>query len=295
MAAEHKPMNLIFGCGYLGERVAALWEQNSEVAAVTRSQDRANKWRDAGRTAVVADVTQPATLESLPRADVVLWAVGLDRAAGPSMRDVYVGGLANVLAALSASPPRRFVYASSTSVHGMADGPRIDEHSSCTPDRENGRICLEAENLLQASSLGDRAIILRLAGIYGPGRLPNIAKLAGGEALATEPEHRLNLIHVDDAARAVLAAADQSVAAPDFLLVADGQPPTRREFYTEAARLWQTPPPTFDAEAAARSRSRSNRDKRIENAKLRRELLPDLLYPDYRAGLKAIWETECGE
>lgn len=292
-------MHLIFGCGYLGERVARRWEaQGQAVAAVTRSAERVAAWEAAGRTAVLADVTQPNSLTALPPAEVVLWAVGLDRA-GSDMHSVYVTGLANVLQALERHPPRRLIYVSSTSVHGAADGQRITEPSSCTPDRENGRVCLAAEQLLHRSSLAERCTILRLAGIYGPGRLPNLARLGAGEPIAAEPEHRLNLIHVEDAASAVLAAAQQTntdqddkAAGVQLFLVADVASPTRREFYTEAAQLWGTPPPEFQPAEGATGRRGSTSDKVIDSSKLRRDLLPQLQYPDYRAGLAAIRESE---
>mgnify|MGYP002400673341 CR=1 FL=1 len=83
------------------------------------------------------------------------------------MRDVYVNGLGNVLAALP--PCDRFLYVSSTSVYGQADGSVVDETSPTEPLGDSGRTVLEAERLLQA--LLPSAIGLRFAGIYGPGRL----------------------------------------------------------------------------------------------------------------------------
>ncbi|HYH65754.1 MAG TPA: SDR family NAD(P)-dependent oxidoreductase, partial [Urbifossiella sp.] len=111
--APAPPAALLFGCGYLGRRVAASWVgAGRRVAAVTRRN--AADLRALGVEPVVADVTDAATLSTLPCAATVLYAVGMDRSAGHSMRDVYVGGLGNVLAALPASG--RFVYVSSTSV-----------------------------------------------------------------------------------------------------------------------------------------------------------------------------------
>src|SRR6476469_6727949 len=106
------PGHLIFGCGYLGTAVAHVWLAGGKrVAALTRS--RAEELRALGIDPIVGDVTEPASFR-LPAADMVLYAIGLDRSARKSMREVYVGGLANVLDALPA--PRRFVYVSSTSV-----------------------------------------------------------------------------------------------------------------------------------------------------------------------------------
>jgi len=215
---------LIFGCGYLGMRVARAWRAEGEVVhAVTRGGSSA-AFAAEGLAPVRADVTQPETLTDLPAAGTVLYAVGFDRAAGASMRQVYVDGLRAVLDALPESV-ERFIYISSTSVYSQDDGGWIDEESPCQPRSENGRVCLEAERTLREHRLGARAIVLRLAGIYGPGRVPRREALLSGEPLAAA-EGRLNLIHADDAVRIILAA-ERLAAPPRLYTVSDGQPPLR--------------------------------------------------------------------
>src|SRR5690606_29190096 len=134
-----------------------------------------------------------------------------DRTSGHSQRDVYVDGLRHVLNAM-AGRCERFVYISSTSVYGQTQGEWVDESSPCRPDRPNGQACLEAENLvweffpagMDPEQSG--AVVLRLAGIYGPGRLlRRVEQLRSGDPIGGNPEAWLNLIHVDDAATAVLA------------------------------------------------------------------------------------------
>ena len=133
---------LIFGCGYLGGRVARLWRQTGEkVYAVTRSAGRAAEFSAAGWVPLVADLTQPETLTSLPETDTVLFAVGFDRASGRSIGDVYAGGLKNVLDALSGNVSR-IIYISSTGVFGQTDGDWVTEESPCRPTREGGQACL---------------------------------------------------------------------------------------------------------------------------------------------------------
>jgi nucleoside-diphosphate-sugar epimerase len=164
---------LIVGCGYLGSRVGQRWlaeggraqnglAEGGHVHVVTRSRQRAANLKEQGYAPIVADVTDRASLARLPPVSTVLYAVGFDRAAGSSMRQVYVDGLAAVLDALPAGV-RRLIYISSTSVYGQTDGSWIDEDSPTVPTRENGRICLEAERTLMAHRLGGQAIILRLA------------------------------------------------------------------------------------------------------------------------------------
>jgi nucleoside-diphosphate-sugar epimerase len=286
---------LIFGCGYLGSRVARRWlDAGEEVAIVTRSRERAAELSAAGYQAIVADVLRPATLADLPSADTVLFAVGYDRASGAAIHDVYVGGLHAVLGALPTSTGK-FLYISSTGVYGSAGGHWVDEETPCDPQRPGGRACLEAEQLLAAHALGKRAIVLRMAGIYGPGRLPNAADIRAERPIAA-PEHgALNLIHVDDAA-AVVVAAGLRGAPPRCYTVSDGHPAERRAYYEELARLLHAPPPTFavpsaDSPAAARAAA----DKRVKNTRLLAELQVTLAYPSYREGLAAIVAAEASE
>lgn len=193
---------LVIGCGYVGLRAARRWTQAGlKVAATTRSKQRAAEFSSLGITPIVADVTDASSLTTLPTADCVLHAVGFDRAAGPSKRDVYVDGLANVLTAISGKADR-VVHISSTSVYGQSNGELVDESSICEPNTEGGRICWEAEQLVRSNSASWN--ILRLAGIYGPGRLLRRAEqVMSAEPIAGRADAFLNLIHVEDAVTAI--------------------------------------------------------------------------------------------
>jgi len=282
--------HLVVGCGYLGRRVADAWQAaGAPVHAVTRSAARADEFRAAGLLPVVADVTHPETLEalaSLPPLDTVLYAVGFDRKAGPSMREVYVAGLQRVLERLPET--RRLIYISSTGVYGDQDGDWVDEDSPCRPDRENGKICLEAEALLRGSDrYRSRTTILRLAGIYGPGRIPNREALLAGRPLNVPLGGYLNLIHVDDGVRVVQEA--ERAEAGKLYVVSDGAPVPREEYYRELARLLNAPEPSFAPPAVDDPAAlRSSASKRIRSDRMRAELKPVLVYPSYREGLAAI-------
>jgi nucleoside-diphosphate-sugar epimerase len=265
------PTHLILGCGYLGRVVARRWlAAGHRVAALTRS--RTADLRALGVEPIVGDVTDPASLQ-LPPVDTVLYAIGLDRSAGKGMREVYVGGLTNVLNVLPA--PRRFLYVSSTSVYGQSDGGWVDESSPTEPTEESGRVVLECEQLLRARL--PHATILRFAGIYGPGRVIRRAAVEKGEPLAADPEGWLNLIHVEDGA-AVVAAA-QAVEG-QTINVADDRPVTRREFYTAMAVMLSAPPAAFAAGATGGS------NRRVSNQRMFEELGVVLIYPDFRSGLR---------
>ena len=118
---------LIFGCGYLGRRVADTWIESGEtVYAVTRTERRADELRSSGIQPIVLDITQPHDQLTIPNVSTVLFAVGFDRTTGKSIRDVYVGGLSRALNLLRAE---RLIYISSTGVYGQTDADWVDESS----------------------------------------------------------------------------------------------------------------------------------------------------------------------
>ena len=279
---------LILGCGYLGSRVARRWrEAGHEVFVVTRDQGRAAEFLSQGYRPIVADVTRARTMQDLPAAETVVYAVGHDRRSGGSPFDFHVHGLQNVLAAL-APGTGRIIYVSSTGVYGQIEGELVDEDSPCRPDREGGKAALAAERLLAEHAWGQRAIVLRLAGLYGPGRIPNAEALRRGDPLAVPHQGYLNLIHVDDAATVVLAAADRAQP-PRTYVVSDGHPVERRAYYDELGRLLDLPRIRF-AEPAPESHvlARASTSKRLVNVRMLNELGVSLAYPTYRQGLAAI-------
>ena len=281
---------LIFGCGYLGMRVARLWREAGEaVFAVTRSAERALELEAAGIGPIVGDLMGESQIRLPQGVRTVLFAVGHGRDSRYSIRDLYVGGLTT---ALNWTPDsaERFLYVSSTGVYGQVTGQEVDEETVCQPTREGGKSCLEAERLLQGSRFGSRSIVLRLAGLYGPGRIPRAADLVAGQAIDAPAQGWLNLIHVDDAAR-IVVLAEERAKPPRTYVVSDGQPVLRAEYYAELARLLGAPPPRFvhppeDSPAAQRAGS----DKRVNPRRMSEELRPELRYPNYRAGLAGIVE-----
>ena len=267
--------NLIFGCGYLGRVVAARWlAAGRRVVALTRTN--AARLRTVGVEPLTGDVLAPASLGALPPASTVLYAVGFDRGAGRSMREVYVAGLANVLDTLPACA--RFVYVSSTSVYAQSDGNWVDEKSPTEPTEESGKVVLEAERLLRSKK--PDAIILRSAGLYGPHRLLRQQPILKGEPLSGDADKWLNLVHVSDAANAVLFA-EEHAAPGDVYNVADGTPVTRRDFYTRLAELLNAPPAKFEHKTEPGAPNR-----RVSSEKLR-ALGWAPKYASYRDGLAA--------
>ncbi len=267
---------LIFGCGYLGRRVAHLWRgAGHSVSALTRGN--ADALRAAGIEPITGDILDQNSLRTLPAASTVLYAVGLDRSAGKTMREVYVNGLANVLDTLPVCA--RFIYVSSTSVYGQNDGGWVTEASPTEPAEGSGRVVLEAEQLLRAKR--PDAIILRFAGLYGPDRLLRKVPILKGEPLVGDADKWLNLVHVADGASAVLCAESRGVDGETYN-IGDGNPVSRRDFYTRLAELLHAPDAKFDH---GPERGAPNRRIAVEKARVALGWVP--VFASYREGLTA--------
>ncbi|NMC19976.1 MAG: hypothetical protein GYA33_06095, partial [Thermogutta sp.] len=157
---------------------------------------------------------------------------------------------------------------------------------------------LEAEDVLRSSPAGSRGIVLRSAGIYGPGRIPLLANLRAGLPLTGASEAVINLIHVDDTVTAILLATGKA-ARPNLFNVSDGHPATRAVFYSELARLLSLPAPKFGYPSQRResedfegtsgtATARGTGRKRVSNDKICRELGFSCRYPSYKEGLLSI-------
>jgi nucleoside-diphosphate-sugar epimerase len=199
--------------------------------------------------------------------------------------DVYVNGLRRTLFKLP--PPKKLLYISSTGVYGETGGAWVDESTPPAPIDEAGHACLEAEGVLQelAEKRGFPWTILRLAGIYGPGRMIGAQTLQAGLPIQGDPDTHINLIHVDDVVR-VVVQAEQIRAVNRIYNVSDGAPVVRRDFYECAAAFLNAPAPQFDASAARRRRG----DRLIRSDRMRSELGVELKFKDYREGLASCLE-----
>lgn len=272
---------LIVGCGYLGTRVGrALAERGETVIGTTRSPQRAMELERLGIRPLIADLLAPGPA-AWPVCDRFLFCVAPGRGPGASPRGVYVDGLRSLLIHLPGRP--RGVLVSTTGVYHQDDGSRVDETSPAEPTSESGRANLEAEAILLASP-GRGHAVLRLAGLYGPGRILRREAIERGAPIVGDPDHILNLIHLDDAARFAIALLDRDDPPHALYLASDDRPAPRRSFYEAVARRLNAPPPRFEPGATSR-RDLSN--KRIDSRRIKRELALACLYPDFEAGLDA--------
>lgn len=269
---------LVVGCGYLGERVARLWREAGDQVYATTRGGKTDALSRAGLRPLTVDVTLEPAMGALPVVDTVVFAVGSDRRSGTTMFDIHVEGLRRVLDALPGSTGR-VIYVSSTGVYGQETGEWVDEESECAPTRDGGRACLSGERLLFAHRRGRNAIVLRLAGLYGPGRVPHSVAVTAGRPIVGSPDAYLNLIQVEDAARAVVAAANSGPVTSRIYAVSDGHPPTRGEYAGLLASQLGVAPPRFE--------SGRGLGKRVRNDRAVHDLGLRLKYSSYREGLAA--------
>jgi nucleoside-diphosphate-sugar epimerase len=220
--------------------------------------------------------------------DRVLYCVGFDRSKGLPIRSVYVDGLRHALGHLI-DRAGMLVYAGSTGVYGQNDGDWVNEDSPVDPQTESGKACFEAEEVIRSYELEGSlpSTILRFSGLYGPGRIMRREALLEGKVIVGDPEKFLNLIHIDDAALATVAALDQGEG-HSLYLISDDRPAPRREFYALAAEALGAPAPRFEPpQPGSPEAGREESNKRISNAKMHEELGVVLNYADITTGVPA--------
>lgn len=264
------------------------------VFVTTRSKAKALQLSTEGFEPLVLDWTDRRTVARLPQCKCILVAVAYDSGSAYSREESQVNGLANLLDSISAaSPLAHLVYISTTGVYHQQDGSWVDEFSTTRPTMPGGQVHLRAESLLRRCGSSTHTI-LRLAGIYGPGRVPLARQIAAGKPIDAGADGYLNLIHVDDAASVVLNAWQRRNTLGSLPLslyaVADDRPVLRRDFYQAVAKHLGVSAPQFSVPDGVLS-ARSSSNKRIWNRRLHRDLIGRLRYPTYVSGLASIdWD-----
>jgi nucleoside-diphosphate-sugar epimerase len=254
---------LIAGCGYVGEAAANQFHAHGwEVEGWTGSAESAAKLRARPyrvRTVDVADAN--AVAAAAGEFDVIIHCVSSRGGDEGGYRRLYLDGARNLRAAF---PEAALLFTSSTSVYAQTDGSVVDETSPAEPRHAKGKILRETEAMVCAAN----GIVLRLAGIHGPGRSAIVTKLLRGETLAGAPERLINQVHRDDIVSALLLLAQRREENQDeiFNVVAD-EPITATEAYDWLAPRLRKPLPVETAESAPSKRGESN--KRVSNQKLR--------------------------
>ena len=280
---------LIIGYGDIGQRVATLCLQRGwRVNALTRQVVAARQLSAQGLIGYAGDLDHPETLSALPTADSLVFYF-----APPPPYGTDEPRLRTFLSAIPlASPPRKIIYISTSGVYGDHHGAWVSETSPVNPGTDRARRRLAAENLLREwePRSGTPAVILRVGGIYGPGRLP-VERLRQGAPVLREQEcGYTNRIHADDLATVCMAAAERGHGVYN---VSDGHPSTMTDYFSRVADLYGLPQPTqISLEQAQRQLGKEMlsylaESRRLDNRRMLNELGINLRYPTLVDGLAA--------
>ena len=190
--------------------------------------------------------------------------------------------------------PERVVYISTSGVYGDCGGAWIDEDWPLNPISERGKRRLAAELILRGWSdrTGIPVVILRVPGIYGPGRLPVERVRQGVPVLFEADSPYSNRIHADDLALACCAAARRGHAGQAYN-ISDGHPTTMTDYFWRIADRYGLKRPPAISLAEARQVLSPNmlsfleESKRLDNRRMLDKLQVTLQYPDLASGLEA--------
>ncbi|ANN66254.1 NAD-dependent epimerase/dehydratase family protein [Bordetella bronchialis] len=272
---------LLVGGGDLGQRVARRLQEDIAPAAAVWGLRRSPPAVSAGSIQwLAADVTRPDTLRQLPPDMTrVVIALSPGRREESAYRAVFLDGLRHVVRQLDRRGLRRLVFVSSSAVYGDHGGDWVDEATPPAPLGMNGAVLLQAEQWLHAQDLP--ATVLRLSGLYGPGRLQLLERLRAGQArVPRDIPHWANRMHADDAAGAIAHLLMLPAAQPLYLGSDDTPLPLDVLYDHLADRLGCARPAAGPAPAGVGS-------KKLRNARLRASGCP-LSWPDARAGYDAL-------
>jgi len=293
---------LLAGCGDLGTEAGLRFAAaGHRVVGWRRSPEKL----PAAVEGAAADLSR-GELPPVPAdTTAVVVAIAADSPTEEAYRAAYVDGLAHVLDAVAASgaPVRRVLFVSSTAVYGDADGGWVDETTTLNPGGFSGRIIREAEELLYSRlrGTGMAPVVLRLGGIYGPGRTRLIDQVRGGKATVPSESRFTNRIHRDDAAAAIVHLCTMDAEPAPLYLGVDNEPAELGEVLRFLAAELGLPEPapaepasgvTAGAGGASGGASGSGEpsrggNKRVSNALLRGTGF-ELEYPSFREGYRAI-------
>jgi len=279
----------IVGCGDIGHRVA-LREQSTGniVSALARSKATERKLRESGIIPVSGDLDDPGSLKGFDLSTNKVYYL----APPPSNGTVDTRIKAFLDSIPGSSLPSKIVLISTTGVYGDRKGEMVTEETPPVPQADRAKRRLSAEQSLLDWSGRNKVpvVILRVPGIYGPGRLP-VERLRRGEpVLADDGSHYSNRIHADDLADVCIAAMRKGRSG-EIYNVSDGAPSSMTDYFFQVADLLKIPrPPEISLDKAKKKLGAGMisylvESKRIDNSKMLRELGIRLRYPNLMSGL----------
>jgi nucleoside-diphosphate-sugar epimerase len=282
---------VILGCGYIGTNIAkAALAEGRTVRVCSRSTGRLQPLAALGAEVKFLDASTPksftAAMSSMAGSTVIysvppVTSLPPGHAMRTGLQAAYGGGA------------DRFIYFSSCGLYGDEpdDDTWIDEDTPVRPDAAMHNIQADELEIERAAFERLRTVVLRLAPVYGPGRGVRNRMRKGDYRILDEGQHATSRIHIDDVIRIVFAAEDKAPARSIYL-VGDDEPTTQGEYAKWLADRMGIPLPPYRQMFEPGKGRVAHRNRKIRNAKLKRDLALELLYPSFREGEAAIEATE---
>jgi nucleoside-diphosphate-sugar epimerase len=255
------PRILIAGCGYVGQATADLFHGAGwDVEGWTASDKSAAVLSAKPYPICRVDISSRDQVAERPGIfDAVVHCASSRGGGVESYRQIYLNGARNLLNRF-----KKMLFTSSTSVYAQRDGSWVTEESETKPVRETGQVLLETEKMV----LGRDGTVVRLAGIYGPGRSALLSKFLAGTAIIDPKNDRfVNQVHRDDIASAIFLLMSGKRQKGQIYNVVDDEPILQSDSYRWLAERLNRPLPPIRESTEQRKRGDTN--KRVSNAKLR--------------------------
>ncbi|WFU87479.1 SDR family oxidoreductase [Rhizobium sp. CC1099] len=282
---------MIFGCGYSGTAIAKAFSAGSaRISGTTRSADKAELLRSQGIEAFIFDgeIISDALLGAMESVTHLVQSIA-PREVGDPLINLAGGQLGKMMPAL-----QWIGYLSTVGVYGDHQGEWVSEETVCVPVSGRSKERLEAEDawLALGKDLGIPAAVLRLAGIYGPGRNAFVNLNRGTARRLIKKDQVFNRIRVEDIGASARYLSDRCLGG--IYNVTDDLPGPPQDVIVEAAGLMGVAPPPeqpFEtAELTPMARSFYGENKRVSNAKLKAAGYT-FSFPNYPMSLAQLWQS----
>ena len=296
MTNKDKPFKhiVIVGCGDIGKRVAKIWKNGGKsVFGAVRSEENLNSLRQQHIHAISVDLDNAESLGEF--GGKLTHACLLYYFAPPPATGVEDTRMGHFLESLDPQNlPNQIIYISTSGVYGDQQGQSITEETLANPQVDRAKRRYHAEQLLLEYGVEHTSLaitILRVGGIYGPGRLPLQRLKDQIPMLHEELSPQTNRIHADDLAQVCVAAATEK-AAGEIYNVSDGTDSNMTEYFNTIADFCDLPrPPLVDWNEAEKTISKGmlsylKESRRMDNSKMLNDLEIELKYPTLKDGLK---------
>lgn len=279
---------LVFGAGFSGRAIArVLANKGARVTGTNRTAEKAASLQESGvRPAIYDGEILPGLAAELQEITHLIVSIAPNEAGDPVLNDLRGAELPKL---------QSVIYLSTVGIYGDHDGAWVDESTECRPSSRRSRLRLAVEEQWQSftDEMGVELTILRLSGIYGPGRNAFVNLQNGTAKRIVKPGQVFNRIHVEDIAGATahLIGNDQA----GIFNVSDNEPAPPQDVVEFAASLMGVEPPPeipFDeAKMTPMARSFYDECKRVSNARLLGTGYK-LIFPTYREAMESMWRDQ---